>query len=227
MSKVYTVTRSGLKHKKRKHPVEDETTRLKRVAKQMKQRDIRKKKKIADRAKGKKSKLAKALLDSAGRFKKGNPGKPKGAVGIPGERAVKASVRAILEKVVKERAGTIESAIVRGISSGPSTSHLYLRLAVEHIDGKPVDTVNINSQYKKDELEHAKENLGRKLDRLMKVIVENKRRPAPRDPEPVAVPPGASTASPPEGEEAAPVDEVDVAMTRRRRAEEEALNRTW
>jgi hypothetical protein len=227
MAKVYTVTRSGLKHKKRKHPVVDETTRLKRTLKQMKARDIRKKTKARASARGKKSKRSKDFLDEHGRFRKGNPGKPHGAVGIPGERALKASVRSIIEDVVRENKPSVHKAVLDGIKSGPSTAHLYLKLAVEHLDGRPVDTINVNSQYKQDELAAAKTSLGRKLDKMMKVILANKATPPPTEAAALATPPEIEASPEEPREESAEETEETKRAARERDVREAALSRRW
>lgn len=178
----YSVTRSGAAHKRRKHPVEDEDTRLRRLAKAMKRDDKRKKATKARRRlhgltpeeQARKS----ALLDEKGRFKKGNPGKVKGQKDrVPGERAAKASVRTLIEEVVRDNPKTIRNALLRGLRSGPRHADRYLKLSAEYMDGKPVDTLNVNSQYKQDELEAAKQALGKKLDKIFKTILTNRRNP--------------------------------------------------
>jgi hypothetical protein len=186
MSK-YSVTKSGLKHKRRKHPVVDEDTKLKRMAKAIKADE---KKRKAEKHRRKTVGLTPAekkrkheLLDEKGKFKKGNPGKAKGQRDrVPGERRVKASVRDLIEEVVRDNPKTIRDALKRGLRSGPRHADRYLKLAAEYMDGKPVDTINVNSQYKQDELESAKQTLGKKLDRIFKTILKNRNEPLPDAP---------------------------------------------
>ena len=186
MSK-YSVTKSGAKHKRRKHPVVDEDTRLKRLARAIKADE---KKRKADKQRRKSVGLTKdekkrksELLDEKGKFKKGNPGKKKGQKDrVPGERAVKASVRTLIEEVVRDNPKTIRNALLRGLRSGPRHADRYLKLSAEYMDGKPVDTINVNSQYKQDELETAKRTLGKKLDKIFHTILKNRNEPLPDAP---------------------------------------------
>lgn len=178
----YSVTQSGPHHKRRKHAVVDEDTRLRRLARAMKKDEQRKK---ADKARRKREGLTPAekkrkseLLDEKGKFKKGNPGKKKGQRDrVPGERAAKASVRTLIEEVVRDNPKTIRNALLRGLRSGPRHADRYLKLSAEYMDGKPVDTINVNSQYKQDELESAKKTLGQKLDKIFKTILANRHNP--------------------------------------------------
>ena len=177
----YSVTRSGPSHKRRKHPVRSEDDRLQDMVKAIKAADAKKKDQIRRRALGQhtasEKKNKQVFLGKDGKFKKGNPGKKKGQKNlVPGARAVKVSVRSLIEEVVRDNNKTIRSAILRGIRSGPRHSDRYLKLAAEYLDGKPVDTINVNSQYKQDELETAKRSLGQKLDKIFKTILENRKR---------------------------------------------------
>jgi hypothetical protein len=186
-TEAYSVTKSGPHHKHRKHAVVDEDTRLKRMATLVQKERER----IADqrrrRAAGKSTEQEKqnrrVLLGPDGKFKKGNPGVVPGRKAhIPGERAVKASVRTLIEEVVRDNSKTIRSALLRGLRSGPRHADRYLKLSAEYMDGKPVDTINVNSQYKQDELESAKRTLGKKLDRIFNTILKNRETPLPDGP---------------------------------------------
>jgi hypothetical protein len=182
-SAAYSVTRSGAAHKRRKHPVVSEEEKFSRMAKAIKAEKRRRADKIARRKAGQRTKEEEAnrqaLLDpKTGKFKKGNPGKKKGQRNrVPGERAIKASVRTLIEEVVRDNPKTIRNALLRGLRSGPRHADRYLKLSAEYMDGKPVDTVNLNSQYKQDELESAKKTLGQKLDRIFKTILANREQP--------------------------------------------------
>lgn len=107
------------------------------------------------------------------RFKKGNPGKPKGSKDkLPGGRSIKASIKAIIERVVENEGETIESALIDGLSGGARFAHNYLRLCAEYTDGKPAETLNLNSQYNEDELAQAKDRLDRKVAQLAATILK-------------------------------------------------------
>jgi hypothetical protein len=108
-------------------------------------------------------------------FKKGNPGRPKGAKDlVPGGRTVRASVKSLIEEVVDGNAKSIRDALKRGIRSGSRHADRYLRLCAEYTDGKPVDTINLNSQYRPDELASAKASLSRKLDKMLAMILHRR-----------------------------------------------------
>lgn len=53
-------------------------------------------------------------------------------------RTVKSSVRAIIAEVVANEALTVRDAVMAGFKSGPKTSHHFLKLAAEQLDGKGV-----------------------------------------------------------------------------------------
>lgn len=115
-------------------------------------------------------------VDSKGRrvfrLRKGSAavGRPKGKKDrVP--KSVRASVAAILTRVVKEKHKTVESAIVDGISSGPRHADRYLRLAAEYVDGKPVDTVHLNASFNQTELKTAREQLGAKLSTMLATLL--------------------------------------------------------
>lgn len=178
----YNVTKSGAKHKRRKHPILTEEERLQRAARAIHQDRKRKQQQRKRRAAGRSTPAERAFktthLDEKGKFKKGNPGKPKGTKGIaPRSGVTKASVKDIIEDVVRNNRASVRDAILRGIRSGPRHSDRYLKIAAEYLDGKPVDTININSQYKQDELESAKRSLGQQLNRLFKTILANRQSP--------------------------------------------------
>lgn len=178
----YSVTKSGPNHKRRKHPIKTEDDRLREAAvaskrERERERDQRARRK-AGRSTPEERKRKSDLLDEKGRFKKGNPGKVKGQKDrVPGERKLKASVRDLIEEVVRDNPRTIRDAIKRGLRSGPRHADRYLKLAAEYMDGKPVDTININSQYKQDELESAKRSLGQQLNKIFKTILANRQNP--------------------------------------------------
>ena len=185
----YSVTSKGDAHKNRKHRVVSEEERLRRAAKAVRAEKARKHNQRKRRADGRSTpaELAfrKTHLDEKGKFKKQNPGKPKGAKDrVPEQRKVKASVRDIIEEVVRDNPKTVRNCVLRGLRSGPRHGHHYLKLSAEYLDGKPVDTINVNSQYKQDELEAAKRTLGKKLDKLFAVMLENQTNPPAAEPAP-------------------------------------------
>ena len=86
-------------------------------------------------------------------------------------RSIRASVKAILERVVKEKSTTVERAIIDGIDSGPRHADRYLRLAAEYVDGKPVDTVHLHAQFNQTELNSARQHLGAKLSSMLATLL--------------------------------------------------------
>lgn len=186
-TETYSVTRSGTAHKRRKHPVQNEDQKIQALHERIKaderKRKAKKQRRAAHGLTPAEEKRKAALLDKDGRFKKGNPGKAKGQKDrVKGMRTAKASVQTLIEEVVRDNPRTIRDAIKRGLRSGPRHADRYLKLAAEYLDGKPVDTINVNSQYKQDELEGAKRTLGKKLDKLFAVIMANRNEPLPDAP---------------------------------------------
>lgn len=111
------------------------------------------------------------------------PRKPKGAKdkGGPGSRSIKASVKAIIEEVVGDATGrtTIAKALLDGLKGGPRNADRYLRLCAEYIDGKPVDTMNLNAQVTMDEVTTAKGRLEGKMNTLLKAVLAKRKVEAP------------------------------------------------
>lgn len=108
-------------------------------------------------------------------FKEGNPGRPKGAKdkgGIP--RNVKASMRQLFEDVVTRNKGTLRTALMRGVTSGPRHADRYLKLITEYVDGKPVDTLNLNTQFDKESLDAASSMLGKKMEAMVAALQRKK-----------------------------------------------------
>lgn len=109
-------------------------------------------------------------------FQKGNPGRPKGSRDkIP--KSVKASIKALCEEIAADPKGnkSIRSAITRGIRAHVKYAHLYVRLVAEYVDGKPVDTLNLNTQFKQEDLETAGKRIGAKLERMISAVLSRKR----------------------------------------------------
>ena len=110
-------------------------------------------------------------------------GKPKGAKdhGGKGSRTIKASVKAIIEEVVRDPKGrmTIEKALIDGLKGGPRNADRYLRLCADYMDGKPVDTMNLNAQVTMDEVTTAKTRLEGKLNTLLKAVLAKRKVEAP------------------------------------------------
>jgi hypothetical protein len=92
-------------------------------------------------------------------------GRPRGSKDSM-SRAVKASVKAVIEEVVTEQQPSIYDAVLAGIESGPRNAHNYLRLCAEYTDGKPDATLNLRTQFKEDEIAVAERNLTRAMERL-------------------------------------------------------------
>lgn len=179
---AYSVTKSGAAHKRRKHPVLSEDEQLRRAARAIRKDRADKKDQRKRRAAGLSTPAERAFkkshLDGNGKFRKGNPGKKKGTKArVPGERKIKASVRDLIEEVVRDNPRTIRDALKRGLRSGPRHADRYLKLAAEYMDGKPIDTINLNSQYKQDELESARRSLSQQLNKIFKTIVANREQP--------------------------------------------------
>lgn len=84
---------------------------------------------------------------------------------VPGQRKVKASIRAIIRDIVENEPLTVRSAIRRGINASPRDAHHYIKIAAEYLDGKPDQ--NLNLQFNEDELATAKDSLSRKLDMVL------------------------------------------------------------
>ena len=100
-------------------------------------------------------------------FAKGNPGRPKGSKDkVP--RGLKASVRAVCEKIASSNVSDIERAILNGIRNGGArNSIMYLRMVAEYVDGKPRETIDVNADVKLQEmLANAKDSLSGKLASL-------------------------------------------------------------
>jgi hypothetical protein len=110
--------------------------------------------------------------DAKGRILPGSKmGRPAGREDdVP--RGVKASVRAIFEKLVSREAKTIEDATVQGIRSGPRNADRYLRLVTEYVDGKPQDHLSLSHKFDQDELGLAREQLGKKLNRMLAIALK-------------------------------------------------------
>lgn len=108
------------------------------------------------------------------RFKKGNPGKPKGATDkSPVTRSQRASVKALIEELVSEHPKEIRQAILDGIKGGPRNADRYVRLVTEYTDGKPADTLNINP-WRQDEVEAAHRTLEKKFEGVLAAIIKRR-----------------------------------------------------
>lgn len=108
---------------------------------------------------------------SKGHFAKGNPGKPKGAKDkVPGQRAAKASIVAIMEEIAETEGRTIRQALMGGIKGGARHADRYLKLMSEYLDGKPSDNLNIN-RFDDDELATATARTDQMISRVMKQIL--------------------------------------------------------
>ena len=73
-------------------------------------------------------------------FKKGSPGRPKGAKDVV-LRSTKASVVSMIAEYVLNHPDEVKAAIKRGLNG--SSSVRFLELAADRLDGKPVQAVHI------------------------------------------------------------------------------------
>lgn len=108
------------------------------------------------------------------RFPKGNPGRPAGVPDIV-PRSVKASMKQLFEEVAQTEQATLRSALMRGIRRGGAKhSDRYIRLVAEYVDGKPVDTLNLNSQFKSETLEAAADQLKKQMTLLVQSVMKRR-----------------------------------------------------
>jgi len=91
---------------------------------------------------------------------------------VPGQRKIRASVKAIIAEVVQDNSKTVRQAILDGLQGGPRNAHHYLKLAAEYTDGKPDQT--LMHRFDEDELATAKDTLSRKLDAFLERVLEQK-----------------------------------------------------
>jgi len=101
----------------------------------------------------------------ARKFREGNPGRPPGAANII-PTTVRASVKAIIERVVHKHGDAIENAIVKGIKGDPNAAAKFIKIAAEYTDGKPPQTLTLNKSWNEDELEEAHDRLASKFETL-------------------------------------------------------------
>lgn len=87
---------------------------------------------------------------------------------IPGQRKVKTSIRAIIREIVEDNDTTVRQAVLKGLKADPRTSHHFIKLAAEYIDGKPDQT--LRHQFDMDEVAAAKEGLTAKLDAILEKL---------------------------------------------------------
>jgi len=81
--------------------------------------------------------MARARKTGGRDFRRGNPGRPKGAKNkIPG--SVKASIKRIFEELGAEYPEEWRAAIRRAMKQGGGTGFRYFELAAAYLDGRPV-----------------------------------------------------------------------------------------
>jgi hypothetical protein len=74
---------------------------------------------------------------------KPGPGRPKGSPDkVP--RALKASIRRVIEEIASDDPELIRAAVRAGLSAPPPKSFPYLQLAAFYVDGKPVEDVKLH-----------------------------------------------------------------------------------
>ena len=100
-------------------------------------------------------------------FKKGNPGRPKGAKDKgPIPKNIRASVKAICQQVATKNHDTIEQALLNGIKASPAHADRYIKLVAEYVDGRPVDTMHLNATLVQEEISSAKDRLTKSIGAL-------------------------------------------------------------
>lgn len=108
----------------------------------------------------------------ARKFRRGNPGRPKGAKDVEG-RTVRASVKAIMERVVRREDKTIDQAMVRALKARKGSAPTrMIQILAAYTDGKPPETINVNSQWNTEELDKARENLTKQLTTMFSRLEE-------------------------------------------------------
>jgi hypothetical protein len=153
---------------KKRRPNPTERTVLRRALRQLEQPRPKVKHKAFDRD------VHMETVEQGGKvkilLKKGSPGRAKGATNrVP--RGVRASIKAIIEDVVKGNSKDVRTAFEGGLRGGPQHADRYLKLAAEYLDGKPTDNVNLNARWNQDELATAREQLGKKLSSMLSLIL--------------------------------------------------------
>lgn len=104
--------------------------------------------------------------------KKSRKGKGRGrAKGAKTKLPTRASMRAIVEEIIIERKKTIKQAWIDGVTSGPQFAHHYLKPMMEQVDGKPDASINLNGNFKDDEVAAAQRSLRRKMDTLIRATL--------------------------------------------------------
>lgn len=101
----------------------------------------------------------------ARKFKEGNPGRPVGSENVLPTN-VRASVKSIIEKVVRKEEASIEKAIVSAIKSESAEAMKAVKLCAEYTDGKAPQTLTLNQQWNQDELAEAHGRLAAKFNTL-------------------------------------------------------------
>ena len=107
-------------------------------------------------------------------FKKGNPGRPKGAKSkIP--RSITDTIKQIVGDVIKTESLTLRRAFLNGVRSGPHTSHHYLKLIAEYNEGKPKESLSLDMQFNETKMDQAARGMRKKMDLLVATVLKQKR----------------------------------------------------
>lgn len=108
-------------------------------------------------------------------FKKGNPGKPKGA-GNEIATSVKASIKTVLEEVAQNEGLTIRRAIMDGLKGGPRNADRYIRMIAEYVDGKPKEEIDLNAKIQDETLAQSKNRINAKVATMVRNILKKNER---------------------------------------------------
>ena len=108
-------------------------------------------------------------------FKKGNPGKPKGA-GNEIPSSVKASIKTVLEDVAATEGLTIRRAIMDGLRGGPRNADRYVRMIAEYVDGKPGETIDLNARIKDETIAQSRNRINAKVATMVRNILKKRER---------------------------------------------------
>ena len=74
--------------------------------------------------------------------------------------------KALCEEIAQESIVDVKVALLDGIKSHPTTSHAFLKLFRDSIDGQPVSGMHLQTSFREDELISARQELERKMATL-------------------------------------------------------------
>jgi hypothetical protein len=86
------------------------------------------------------------MPNTTGLKRTAGPGRPKGSKdAVP--KSFKASIKRVFEDLATDEPDLIRAAVLRGLRGRPRESFPYVQLAAHYIDGKPADTVKLESPH--------------------------------------------------------------------------------